>query len=111
MSSNYTVADLDSAIAGFATEEAGWSGLVDRLVGGPVNIPGIGMATHVDNQEEERNYYNEGNLWVVISVEDNRGTRYFRREGHYSSYDGGKYYGPTTEVKKGKIVRVNWERV
>lgn len=59
-------------------------------------LPNIGWVTIVDyfGGEGEGDQY-----WFVFQVEDADGTRLFRRNGWYQSYDGGHYDGPTEEVK------------
>ncbi len=59
-------------------------------------LDGIG---HVSVEQDHGGGEGDGEeRWVVIRVENSEGTRYFRIDGYYMSYDGSHFDGELREV-------------
>ncbi|WP_099021226.1 hypothetical protein [Mycolicibacterium palauense] len=78
-----------------------------------VRIDGIGWAFFEQEQEENRDYWDEGDTYLVFRVEGFDGSRTFWKwPGYYSSYAGySLFYGGPKEVKPAKVQRTIWEAV
>lgn len=109
---SYTAADIDQIVDGFNVDKP-WVFFYNCLKVAPwAQLDGIGKAVFVQEQEEVRDYFNEGSIYFVFKVTDPAGVeRYFRKSGQYSSYEQAQYYGKLEEVKAAKVQRLVWESV
>lgn len=109
---SYTASDIDKIVDGFKIDKP-WVFFYNCLKVAPwTQLDGIGQAEFVQEQEEERDYWNEGSIYFVFKVTDPTGAeRYFRKTGEYSSYEKAQYYGKLEEVKAAKVQRLVWENL
>lgn len=111
-------AELESQITnsfyyydGFHTEQTTWEWWKQCGYGREVEIPGVGTVSYVDSfgGEDQGTSY-----WVVVEVKFLSDVpRYFRKDGHYSSYsyedDYFEYGSEMTEVTPKEKVITEWE--
>ncbi|MBO0676910.1 hypothetical protein JRC04_05495 [Mycolicibacterium sp. S2-37] len=109
----YKIEDVRRAILNYdAPSEAAFFRLL-LLNAEAVKLGDLGYAFIVQEQEEERGYYNEGPLYYVFKLVDaDRNERFFKVDGNYTSYDGAEYYAHNlVEVQPAPVQRVTWAAI
>lgn len=112
----YTLDDVEHAVADLTDmsymEEA-WAEFRYRLLNNEAVKTPLGFAMMQEDQWSEvvDSYgdFPDGGVWIVFSVDNAVGTRYFKKTGYRSSFDGVEFDGALIEVRPG--LRIEWKVV
>jgi len=89
-----------------------WDAFYRALKDGVVRLDDVGLAKLADADVEDKDYYNEGEIWFVFTLaRDGAFDAHYRRDGYYSSYEGREFDGATVQVVGKQFIGTKWEKV